>query len=165
MGTFWFVTLFVVVAFFYGWLSYRHGNAVSVIAVEAGPISSISSEWLKRQSFKAPKTLYKIDGEVIDSSQYIRLIVKGNCMSPRGIVDGTQLLALKVSKEELQDKLRQNDIVLIHLKDTDIYKIRIFDKYDDSGNLITYYYKNGEKHNSSKSHSLQDIQGIVKFSL
>lgn len=165
MGIFWFITLFVIVAFFYGWLIYKYSDGMTVIAVEASCICSYSSEWLKKQSFVVPKTLYKIDGAVIDSSQYIRLIVKGNCMSPRGIVDGTQLLALKVSKKDLQSKLRQNDIVLIYLKDSDIYKIRIFDKYDDSGNLITYYYKNGEKHNSSKPHSQQDIQGIVKFSL
>lgn len=165
MGTVWFILIFVIVASLYGLLCYKQGNAETVIAVEAGSTAKASPKWINSKSFKAPRCQYKINGEVIDSSLYMRLIVEGNCMIPRGIASGDQLLALKVNDiEELKKELHQDNIVLIYLEDVNLYKIRIFDKFDGN-NLLTYYFENGKRKNSSKPHSASSIKGIVKYAL
>jgi len=105
MGTVWFILILMAVAGLYGFLCYRKGNAETVTAVEAGSTTKVSPKWINSKSFKAPRCQYKINGEIIDSSLYMRLIVEGNCMMPRGIASGDQLLALKVDNvEELKKK-------------------------------------------------------------
>lgn len=163
METVWFILIFAIVALLYGILCYKKSHTETVIAVEAGATSKVSSAHINDKSFKAPKCVYKINGEIIDSSKYIRLIVQGDCMSPRGIINGNQLLALKINNlEELNKNLHPNDIVLIYLEDIKLYKIRVFKEFKEN-NLITYYFNNGDAKESSKPHSLQSIKGIIKY--
>lgn len=165
METVWFILIFMVVAGLYGFLCYKRGNAETVTAVEAGSTGKVSPKWINSKSFKAPRCQYKINGEIIDSSMYMRLVVEGNCMMPRGIANGTQLLALKInSSEELRRELHPDNIVLIYLEDIKLYKIRVFDRLEGD-DLITYYYENNERKNSSKPHSIHSIKGIVKYAI
>lgn len=165
METVWFILIFMVVASLYGFLCYKRGNAETVIAVEAGSTGKVSPKWINSKSFKTPRCQYKINGEIIDSSLYMRLVVEGNCMMPRGIANGDQLLALKVSNaEEVKKELQHDCIVLIYLEDINLYKIRVFDKLEGD-NLVTYYYDNGKRKNSSKPHSINSIKGIVKYAI
>lgn len=165
METAWFILIFLTVAGLYGFLCYRKGNAEEVTAVEAGATAKVSPEWINSKSFKAPRCRYKVNEEVLDNSLYMRLIVEGNCMMPRGIASGDQLLALKVNDiKDLKKELRSGNIVLIYLEDINLYKIRIFDKFEGN-NLITYYYENGERKNSSRPHSASSIKGIIKYAI
>lgn len=165
METVWFILIFAIVAGLYGYLCYKKGNAETVIAVEAGSTGKVSPRWINSKSFKAPRCQYKVNGETIDSSMYMRLVVEGNCMTPRNIFNGDQLLALKVNSiEELRRELQPNNIVLIYLNDIDLYKIRIFDSFDGD-DLLTYYYENGKRKDSSRPHSIHSIKGIVKYAI
>lgn len=165
MGTVWFMLIFMTVASLYGMLSYRRGHAETVTAVEAGSTGKVSPKWINSKSFKAPRCQYKINGEIIDSSLYMRLVVEGNCMMPRGIASGDQLLALKVNDaEELKKELQHDCIVLIYLEDIDLYKIRVFDRLEGD-NLITYYYDERKRKDSSRPHSIHSIKGIVKYAI
>jgi len=165
METVWFILIFALVASLYGFLCYKRGNAETVTAVEAGTMAKASSEWINSKSFKSPKCQYKINGEIIDSSLYMRLVVEGNCMVPRGIASGDQLLALKVNDiEELRKELQHGNIVLIYLEDINLHKIRVFDRFEGD-NLMTYYFENGKRRDSSRPHSINSIKGIVKYAI
>ena len=86
----------------------------------------------------------------IDTSDMIRIVVKGNCMKPRNIESGAQLLVKKIDTTKAIDRqIKQGDILLIHLNDTGVYKIRIFDKYEGA-DLVTYRY-------DDNMHSMADL--------
>jgi len=54
--------------------------------------------------------------------------------------------------------------VLIYLKDINLYKIRVFDRFDGDG-LVTYYFDNGKRKDSSKPHPISSVRGIVKYAM
>ena len=87
-------------------------------------------------------------------------------MKPKQIESGSQLLVLKLDdKRPVKEQIKSGDILLIHLKDTDIHKIRVFDKYEN-GVLQTYRYDdNGQKKKSSKPHQESSVIGVVKYKL
>ena len=68
-------------------------------------------------------------------------------------------------KESICNQIKKGDILLIYLSDNDIYKIRVFDRYEGE-DLVTYRYDdNGRRQDSSRNHKESSIIGIVKYRL
>ena len=87
-------------------------------------------------------------------------------MKPKNIESGAQLLVKKIDRtKSMCDQIKQGDILLIHLSDNGVYKIRIFDKYEGT-DLVTYRYDdNMNRKNSSRNHKEASVLGIVKYRL
>lgn len=54
---------------------------------------------------------------------------------------------------------------MIHLKDQNLDKIRIFDKFDEYHQLLTYRYSGDKPVNSSLPHTRESVLGVVKYKL
>ena len=54
---------------------------------------------------------------------------------------------------------------MIHLKDQNLDKIRIFDKFDEYHQLLTYRYSGDVRVNSSFPHTKESVLGVVKYKL
>ncbi len=158
--------LFIAVAM-YAYFNIVSGKQEFVQCVEAGPAMATDAKRLKELSFyDKHRIVLNADGQKVDTSGMMRIVVKGNCMKPKHIESGAQLLVKKINrKDSIRNQIKQGDILLIHLTDNDIYKIRIFDRYD-GGDLATYRYDdNGERKNSTRNHKESSIVGIVKYRL
>ena len=139
-----------------------------VIVADAGPTRELTCEEQKGKSFYLPYQIIKTQqGMILNTHDYLRVKVDGKCMEPRGILDKSQILVeplTKKQKEYFKKHVRLEDVLLIHLKDKDVYKLRILQNYDNEKELITYrYLSNGEKHRSSRNHRPEDIVGIVRY--
>jgi hypothetical protein len=108
------------------------------------------------------------NGELIHPKDYEVRIVDGKCMEKRGIRNGNILFIEKLSEydeEKKKEKIRKGDILFIK-KESDagnLYKIREFSDFDSSGELLTFSYSGDTRCDSSSSHSLDRIEGIVKM--
>ena len=164
MNTIWFAVILITVLAFYAYV--RMSMKEFIQCVEAGPTAKTSARFLKEMSFRdRRKTVIDKDGKIIDTSNMLRVVVQGDCMKPRHISTGDQLLVRKIDKHKLlRDQIKKDDILMIHLKDTGITKIRIFDHYDGEGKLVTYRYLEDEsRKDSTRPHNEKDVVGIVKF--
>lgn len=167
METVYFLIILLAVVVIYAYFNIISGKQEFVQCVEAGPTLAINAKRLKELSFyDRHRTIQKTDGQEIDTSGMIRIVVKGNCMRPKNIESGAQLLVKKISeKESICNQIKKGDILLIYLSDNDIYKIRVFDRYEGE-DLVTYRYDdNGRRQDSSRNHKESSIIGIVKYRL
>ena len=136
-----------------------------VRCVEAGPTAKVSASDLRRLSFEDNYLdLKDPDGNVLSRDGMIRVIVNGDCMHCRRIVNGTQLLVEPVDKSRsLKEQVKQGSILMIHIPDTDVDKIRELDYMDDKYVYTFYYNPDGTKHHSSRPHSLDTVVGVVRY--
>ena len=138
-----------------------------VMCVEAGDTDCITAEDLKEASYYIKhQPVRDYSGRIINNPNTIRIKTKGDCMVPIGINNGDKLLVRCIDRNEpLSTQIEHGDVLLIHIKDNGIYKIRIFDAYDDNGNLLTYRYKDNVRKNSSRPHSVDSVVGVVRYQL
>ncbi len=170
-STLLFVLIFFIALTIYAYcnvlLAKYNGGQEFIQCVEAGPTNEVNAEVLAKCSFYDKRKAVKDkEGKIIDTSTMMRVIVRGECMAPKKIHTDTQLLVQKIDNDKsMNQQIRQGDILLIYLKDTDFYKIRIFDKFDDDNNLKTYYYDTHDGHviNSSRPHAKETILGVVRY--
>ena len=164
MSTFYFIIFFIVALAFYAYCNLKLRKDY-VMGVEAGTTKGVSAEELKRISFSTKHKIVKDrKGNIIDPDSIIRIYVDGNCMKPLNINNGDQLIAIRIDKSRaLKTQIKENDVLLIHLKDSGINKIRAFEKFDGDELKTFWYEENGNKHPSSKNHSPESILGIVKY--
>lgn len=136
-----------------------------VICVEAGPVTGVTAEELRRKSFYAPRVDLVENGKVIPKEKLIRIVVNGDCMKPREIVEGTQLYVKRIAKKaNAKEVIRKGDILLLYLSDTKKYKIREFEGFTPTGALNTFYYNpDGSSHPSSQPHQRGTLVGVVKY--
>ena len=166
MGTFYFIILVLVILAIYAFCSINGRDYVQ--AVEAGPTGKCDANLINKRSFvTSPLRICDNEGHPLSTDGMIRVVVCGDCMTPRGIKDNMQLLVEKVNNKSLdQSSLKKDDIVMIHLKDKNLNKIRVFDHFDDNGRLATYRFdKSGVKINSSRPHSIDSVVGIVRYKI
>lgn len=137
-----------------------------VECVEAGASGSVDSATLRRLSFKdSRRWIVNRNGWPISMHDKIRVIVHGNCMGRRGIHDNDQLIVQRVKGSDIS-RLKKGDIVMIHLKDKGIDKIREFDRFTDDGKLDTLYYnEDGSIRHSSHAHTKESIVGKVRYKI
>lgn len=170
-----FTTVFAIVIALYAYLNVRirqEGQLNSqirdyVMCVEAGDTDCITAEDLKESSYYIKhQPIRDYSGHIINDPNTIRIKTKGDCMVPIGINNGDELLVHLIDRDKpLAKQIEHGDVLLIHIQDNGINKIRIFDTYDDKGNLLTYRYKDNVRKNSSRPHSVDSVVGVVRYQL
>lgn len=134
-----------------------------IIDVEAGPTSECACVLSKEKAIS--KIIKLPNGRFVDSQKYVRIKIHGNCMEPRDILNGEQWLVSKVNHNKpVEDNIKVGDVVLIHLKDKNLYKIREV-KHISDNSLDTIRYENGVEKKSSKPHSYGDVIGVVQYAI
>lgn len=164
MTAVFFVIIFALILGGYAFMSLKV-NRVYVQCVEAGPTETITAKDLKRKSvYMNSKKIIDRDGNVLNPEQFFRVVVNGNCLSPRNIVDGDTLVVQRKTKEVLQS-IHKGSIVLILLPDTGVHKIREVKKVEAKDLITQYYTCDGKPKESSKLHSKENVVGVVRFKL
>lgn len=160
------ITILVVASILYIVANKNAFCSTYIECVEAGASDSVDADTLKRLSFRDKRRwILNKRGWPVSMHDKLRVIVHGNCMSKRGIHDRDQLVVQKVNNNDL-GKLKKGDIVMIHLKDKGIDKIREFDKFTEDGRLDTLYYnEDGSVRHSSHAHTRESIVGRVRYRL
>jgi hypothetical protein len=157
--------VFVLICVFYGIASHFYAKTETAIVTEAGATSDkVGSSVITR---KVPAQVVRLEnGKYIRTRDYIRIIVDGDCMSPRNILRNEEWLVEPVKSSDLETKLQKKDVVLIFLEDKQMYKIREFEGYDSEGNLTTLYYdENSRKRYSSHPHPKSSVRGILRYAI
>ena len=149
-------------------VGYFVGQSLSkeyVLCVEAGPMTGVSAEELRRKSFYATRADLQDHGKTVSTRNMIRIVVNGDCMKPRNITEGTQLYVEKIAKDsDIKGKIAKGDILMLYLSDTKKYKIREFKEFTPEGALDTFYYNpDGSEHPSSRPHHRGTLVGVVKY--
>lgn len=161
------VTVLVVVLLcvLYGVASTLYSKKDKVYLAEAGSVDNASHGSAMVQS--APSKIVRLnDGRRIRTSDYIRILIDGDCMTKRGVLRNEEWLVEPLTLSENDNRIKPHDILLIHLADKHIYKIREFVGYDDNGDLNTLYYEEGNKVKpSSKPHSRESVCGVLRYSI
>ena len=165
MVTFYFLLLILAVLITYA-ISSTYGKEV-VRGVEAGPVGECDPATVRQKSFRArPIEVRDEKGVIVDTSEMIRVVVCGDCMLERNIPNNSQLLVKRIDPSKtLEEQIKQGDIVMIHLRDQNLDKIRIFDKFDEYNQLLTYRFSGKDRVNSSFPHSRESVVGVVKYKL
>ena len=163
-----FLVFLVILAIFLLILYAFINRPQKIIVADAGPTQSLTSKEQKAKTQYLPYQIISTShGKIIDTHKYYRVLVDGKCMEPRGIKDKSQILVEPLTKEQkkyFRKYVKLENVLLIYLKDKDVYKLRILQNYDSLEQLITYrYLSNGEKHRSSRNHRPEDVVGIVKY--
>ena len=70
-----------------------------VLCVEAGPMTGVSAEDLRRKSFYATRAELQDHGKTVSTRKMIRIVVNGGCMKLRNIEEDTQLCVEKKAKD------------------------------------------------------------------
>lgn len=164
MSTFYFIVGFVLVLAFYAYSNLKLRKDF-VMGVEAGTTKGVTADDLKRASFSVKHKVVKDrQGNVIPADSIIRIVVEGNCMRPLHINNGDRMIVVKIDKNRpFEEQVKQNDVLLIHLKDNGINKIRAFENFEGQ-NLRTYWFEDsGKKHPSSKVHTRESVLGVVRY--
>ena len=165
METVYFLCILGAVIAAYAYVNRVVGRRDYVLCVEAGPMAQTDAQSLQAKSFyDYHRRVIGKNGKPVNTSGMIRVVVQGDCMEPRGIKTGDQLLVRKIShRKPLREQIKTGDILLIHLEDTGISKIRIFKEYDANGNLVTYRYEGEKERESSQPHKVNNVVGVVKY--
>lgn len=137
-----------------------------VIVAEAGKISDMSDTYQPYVFMNSVNINMRERHGIAIPLDYQRVFVHGHCMEPRGIRDCSQLLVKSIDvNKDFSLQVKHDDILLIYLPDKNIYKLRVFDKYLDDNNLITYRYNPQTKAriDSSLPHKRENVVGVVKY--
>ena len=164
MATYYFIVAFVLVLGFYAFANLKLRKDF-VMGVEAGTTKGVTADELRRASYSVKHRVVKDrKGNVINPDSIIRIVVEGNCMRPLRINSGDEMIAIKIdNKRPLDEQIKPNDVLLIHLADKGIKKIRAFEAFEGR-NLKTFWFEeDGQKHPSSKVHTPESILGIVRY--
>lgn len=136
-----------------------------VIVAEAGKLSEMQADYVPFV-YMNPIQLRAADNTILDTTNLIRVLVHGCCMVPVGIMDGNQLFVEKINKNKAFSlQVKHDDIMLIYIKDKNVYKLRVFDKFGNDENLVTFRYnqETGEIQYSSRPHTRESVIGIVRY--
>lgn len=166
MGTFYFIIFFVLVLGFYAFCNLKFKKRDYVMCVEAGSTQKATAADLERQSFYVRrKILRDRHGNVLDPQKVLRIKVSGNCMKPYNISSGDEMLVELIDHSKpIDGQIKEKDVLLIHLRDSGINKIRAFKRFADDGTLETYWFESdGSVHRSSKNHTKDSLVGVVKY--
>lgn len=138
-----------------------------VILAEAGPMDTADATTLHEETPKQ-KRAFILDkkGNVVNTRGMIRIKVVGKCMEKRGILDGKQYYVRPIPKKvNLNTELKSGDILLIFYPPKQIYKIRVFEKFAEGDELLTYRFdvKTGDKKYSTQRHKRENIEGVLMY--
>ena len=141
----------------------------TVIETKAGKIDDCEMVSSSNLVKKKPCLIKLNNGSYINSHDFIRIIISGDCMVPRKILSGEEWLVKPIKKgTQIVEQISPHDILLIYLRDKNVYKIREFKQINANAPLMldTFYYNSdGTIHPSSKPHSVNSVIGVVKYSI
>lgn len=81
-------------------------------------MTGVTAEELHSKSFYATRMDLHKGGKIVSTRNMIRIVVNGDCMKPRNIVEGTQLYVEKISKNaDVKKKISKGDILMLYLPD------------------------------------------------
>lgn len=136
-----YIFIFLVIAFtLYFWTKSKMQE--KVYKAEAAPTNGLSKDdsW-EDFIFARPAILRLKNGETVPTSKFIRIRIQGSCMEPKGIIAGEQWFVKPISQSKILDEIKPGDVLLIHLKDKNMYKIREYQSTTpDATSLNTFYY-------------------------
>lgn len=162
----------IIIASLYSWVSRevrrRENGYDDVKAVEAGPSGDASAKALNSMSRKERAFEIQLQpGRTVSTSDYLRILVVGNCMKPRNILDGEEWLVEPVDHQRIKPSdLKAKSVLLINIPDKGILKIREFEGLTENGDLKTLWYRpDGTPSYSSRPHSWENVKGIVRYSI
>lgn len=143
---------------------YAAGNYMlyTIPLVEAGPISGIKHTGLRKTNERIRAVYNRTINNV--TYRYRHFIVQGICMIKIGIKPGDLISVRMIDSQVDKSKLDKGTPVLIYLNDNKFrgYKIRIVKEIIDGDRAKTFYFNtDGSEHESSDTHSLKSIIGIV----
>ena len=168
MELFIYVSILAALLVSYYFAKQKNTKSEFVQCVEAGPVEGIDSRELAQRSYYDRQVVIRDSrGQELNPGKYSRLLVKGSCMTPRKIYDGDTIVAEKIDetrRNTIQKELLPDNIVWLHISDTGMDKIRVFQEWKGD-EMVTYYYKNGIKHPSSSNHSIDQLRGIVRYKM
>lgn len=142
-------------------------KTIYVTCVEAGDTNCVKPDDLRVMSHREKyQVVLDSNGHLIPAKDYIKVVVKGNCLEPKGIVNGSELLVYKFKNNAEKKSIKEGDILMIHLESKGIDKIRIFESMREDGLMDTYRFDaDKNKKMSSRPHDLNSVVGKVKYLL
>lgn len=159
-----FALILIALCILYGIAAKAYSKPDLVYETEAGSLSCTSGRNLDVLTEKA-QTLKLPDGKLIRTRDYIRIKVRGNCMSPRNILDGEEWLVKPVNANQpLEKQIKPNDVLLLYINDLKCFKIREFTDFEGT-ELKTGHYETGKFQFSSANHKQEQVRGIVKYAI
>ncbi len=166
MVTICFFIIFSAIVIAYGIISFKTSKEQDVILVEAGPTTCMENVRVF-QHYKSPvKTIKLPDGSYKNSSEFIRIRIDGNCMQKRKICYGEEWLVEQINKSKsMQEQLNISDVLLIYIKDKNMYKIRELANFLDNEMLETIYYDGDDVKISTRPHSYSSVLGVVRYNI
>ncbi len=153
--------LVVLMCGFYAWANLRCvPKNEKVYEVEAGSTASSSP----LGSYEAKSKIIKLhNGRYITTADFIRIKIHGECMSFRNIKDGDEWLVERLEQEKIKPTIQVRDVLLIYIKEKNVYKIREFVGYAEDGTLKTRYYEGDSERASSRNHTVDQVLGVVRY--
>lgn len=167
MTTIYATILFILICIFYG-ASRMKSYKENIYPASAGSVNEHPDSCSQCDIVESESKVVRLpDGTYTNTRKYYRIRINGSCMTFQDINDGEQWLAKKVSqKKSLRSQVAEGDVLFIHLKDTDRYKIRRVKRFVDDDTVDTYSYdKEGNEKPSSKPHRKEVILGKVAYRL
>ena len=163
-----YAAILIVLLILYYLAKVNNAEKEFIQCVEAGPTKEVDAAELRRRSYYDRRIVIRgLNGEELPRDRYVRLLVKGICMTKRGVNNGDIIVAEKIEQEQIVNNrqcLQPTDIVWLHIDDTQMDKIRIFERWEGD-QMVTFYYENGQERRSSTNHNISQIKGIVRFKM
>lgn len=163
-----YAVILVVLLVSYYFSKQKNTKSEFIQCVEAGPLEGVDANELARRCYTDRQIVLRDEhGVELSHEKYSRLLVKGSCMTARKIFDGDTVIAEKIDNiqgESLKKILHPDEIVWLHIADTGMDKIRVFQEWNGD-KMVTYYFKNGKKHPSSSVHDIDQLRGVVRYKM
>ncbi|MCM1522741.1 MAG: hypothetical protein NC039_08845 [Muribaculaceae bacterium] len=156
--------IFVIICVLYGWASHMYARKDLILEVEAGPLGHDCV----LSNFESRSRVVRLEsGRYVNTHDYIRVCIHGECMTPRNILNGEEWLVEPIRQEaELRSQLKERDVLLIYIQEKGLYKIRELEAFNPDGSLKTIYYgPDRVKRNSSRAHQASQVMGVVRYAI
>lgn len=164
MAVFVYMIVFAVVLMAYAFMTICV-NKSFVQCVEAGSTEHITAKELKKMSLYQPtKKLYDNKGSLLDPKMYFKIVVNGSCLEPKNICNKDFLIVKRLNQDEVGN-LPAGSVIMIHLDDTGVDKIREVVSVGSESIETQYYLDNGKAQRSSKPHLRSNVVGVVKYKI
>lgn len=157
--------IFLAICTLYGLASNSYKKKDVIIGVKAGDASDECSLPIAQAHSKSVRLP---NGRYINTKDFIRIRINGNCMKPREILNGEEWLVEKWDNntKSLNCNLHPRDIMLLYIEDKHSYIIRELVSIKEDNRLKTKRYNDdGSDRFSKNDHRLEQVQGIVRYAI
>lgn len=164
MTTFIIGIIFVVICIFYGWASFSFRQKDHVIEVEAG---NTDDGCKLRQYDSSSKSVKLSNGKYVNTRDFIRIIIHGNCMTPRNILNGEEWLVEPINPNlDIKSQLKIKDVMLLYINEKNCYIIRELSSFDTDDSIKTLRYNEDKSvRHSKRNHTFEQVLGVVRYAI